>query len=122
MLNYEAILMCLILTGLGQVAHLGMVKIPSMKEKGIAANHAFSFKEWWSDDWTRIIGVFAFAVGLEIVIEKLSGEKPQWDIWKYAAYLFWGFMLSSIVQKKYSVYEKKVTKIIDRKTNIADEK
>lgn len=120
MINVESILMCVLLTGLGQLSHLGMVKIPSMKQKGVAANHPFSFKQWFSDDWTYLLSVFTFSIGVEIIIDNFAGAKPNYDLYKWAAYFFWGFMLSSIVQKKYSVYEKKVETLIDVKTNIAD--
>lgn len=122
MFDLHSILICILLTFLGQFAHLGMVKIPAMIQNGKAANHPFSFSEWICYDWIRILGVFAFAVGAEIVLEKMAGAKPAWDVWKWLAYFFWGFMLSSIVQQRYGIYEKKITDIIDRKTDIADGK
>lgn len=121
MFNYEHIFLAVLITALGQIGHLGLVKIPSMQEKAAAVNIPFKMGEWLSSDWTRIVAIFSLSLAIEMVIQLFNGTQPKAEIWKFAFYGVWGFMLSSIVQKKYSSYEKKVMKFIDLKSNIADD-
>lgn len=95
-------------------------KIQQLKKQSKIANHAFSLKEYFSDDWASISASFV-SVGIGIfVIDELLKAKPQLAEYIKWFFIFVGYSGSSIIQSVLSVTAKKIDQIIDLKTNQAD--
>lgn len=97
-----------------------VVKIPKIQSLSKAANHAFSFKEYFINDWPAIVGsnltVLAFIWGWNEII----GLKPEVGNYGILIFLFVGFTGGSLALAGFSMASKKLTAIIDIKSNIAD--
>lgn len=117
----NSILLSYFLAGtLGVVFQICALKIPKLQQQSKVANHAFSFKEYLTDDWPAILASFV-AVGIMIAcIDELLQVKPELSKYVKWLFVFVGFTGSSIIQAILSVTNKKIMQIIDVKTNIAD--
>lgn len=106
---------------LGQALHLFWIKIPAVKKRANAANHKFSWAEYWREDWHLIIGTNVFGIMLIAGLDQLLNWKPA--ILEYVKWFFGGVgvFASTVILGKLSQYEKMLTKVIDIKTNIADD-
>lgn len=97
-----------------------VVKIPKLQVLSKAANHPFSFKEYFKDDWPAIVGsnltVLAFIWGWGEIV----GYKPALANYGILIFLFVGFTGGSLALAGFSVASKKLAAIIDVKSNIAD--
>ena len=98
-----------------------LLKIQQLKKQSKIANHIFSFKEYFSDDWISILTSFV-SVGVAIyTMDELINAKPQLAEYIKWFFIFVGFSGSSLIQSVLSVTAKKIDSIIDIKTNIADD-
>ena len=97
-----------------------LLKIPQLQQRSKAANHDFSIKDYFKDDWAVILASFV-TVGIVIIcIDELIAVKPELANYIKWLFVFVGFTGSSILQAVLSVTNKKIMAIIDIKTNIAD--
>lgn len=105
----------------GQALHLFLVKVPSIKKRASAANKQFYFKEWWNCDWNVIIGTQCIGAMVIIGLNELVQWKPE--ILDYVKWFFAGVGAfgSTVAMAKFSQYEKELTRVLDLKSNIADE-
>lgn len=98
-----------------------LLKIQQLKKQSKIANHIFSFKEYFSDDWISILTSFV-SVGVAIyTMDELINAKPQLAEYIKWFFIFVGFSGSSLIQSVLSVTARKIDSIIDIKTNIADD-
>lgn len=111
---------CVAMFVLGQLAHLFLVKIPSVKIRCRAANKTFIFKEWWACDWNIIIGTQVIGALVILGLDELISWKP--DVLDYVKWFFAGVGAfgSTIAMAKASQFEKGLTGLIDIKSNVSD--
>ena len=105
---------------LGQMLQLFWLKIPSLKKRAKVANYKFSVKDYFSEDWHLIAGTQVFGAMAVLGLNELTHWRPEiLDVvkWFFAAIGAFG---SSVVLSKLSVFEKKLSNVIDFKTNIGD--
>lgn len=105
---------------IGVALNIFAVKIPKLKSLGKAANHPFKFKEYISDDWPSIVASILTVIAIIWVWTEIVGIKPELENYAKLLFIFVGFTGSSIALAGMSVASKKLTAIIDIKTNIAD--
>lgn len=105
---------------LGILFQIFAIKIPTLKSKYTAANRAFTFKEYISDDWYTILASFISVAILVFGLDEVLGLRPELEKYIKWLFVFVGFTGSSVIQAIMSVANKKIMAIIDVKTNIAD--
>lgn len=105
---------------LGIMFHVFVIKVASAKIKSKAANLQFSFGQYLKDEWVVLIGNLICVCMLIVGLDELIGIKPS--IAKIVKWLFFfvGISGSSIFMFAFSVADRKIRKVIDIKTNIAD--
>lgn len=104
----------------GQLLHLLVVKIPSLRNKTRQANKKFSLKDWFAEDWNLIIGLNILGSMFLIGLDEVLAWKPEIQNvvkWFFAAVGAFG---NSIVLQKFSKYEHVLGSVLDIKANIAD--
>ncbi len=101
------------------VAH-SLMKFNALNNKAVSANATFSFKDYLALDKVPIMLSFLSIILLWLVFDEISGKYEI--VGKYPSLAFggMGFTGSYIIQYIGSVAEKKITGIIDTKTNKAD--
>lgn len=105
---------------LGILLHILAVKIPSIKAKSKVANLQFKLKDYLNDDWPAMLASLV-SVGIMIVgLNELLQLRPELTRYVRWLFIFVGFTGSSIIQAGLSVANQKIMKIIDYKTNVAD--
>lgn len=104
----------------GQLFHLFVQKIPAMKTRAKAANFKFTLKDYWNEEWYMICGALVLGMMLTIGASEIVQWKPQVADWMRWFYGFVGYFFNSLIVGKLGQYEKKLSRIIDIKTNIAD--
>jgi hypothetical protein len=104
----------------GQILLLTWVTVPSLKEKFRTANKDFSFWKWVRSDAHIIVGNLVFGAVFLIGIDEIIEWKP--GIAKYIKFFYFllGAFGTTIAQEKWSPTKKKLSNLIDLKTNIAD--
>ena len=104
----------------GQLLQLFWLKIPSLKKRAKAANYKFSIKEYWAEDWYLIAGTEVLGAMVIIGLNEITHWKPE--IIDVVKWFFGGIGAfgSSVILSKLSAYEKKLSEVIDVKTNISD--
>lgn len=97
-------------------------KIIRLKQASKNANHAFSFKEYITDDWPAVLASFATLGILCFCLDEALAIRPE--LAKIVKYLFAfvGFTGSNIAQSLFSLTSKKISAIIDIKTDAYDGK
>jgi hypothetical protein len=105
---------------LGLLLQVFAIKLPYAKKKATVANYPFSFKCWILDEWTVIVGNIVSVLLLLVLIDNLIALKPGLKNYIEFLFAFVGFTGSSIFMAAFSAFDKKVMKVIDEKTNIAD--
>lgn len=96
-------------------------KIKTLQVKSKLANHNFSFKEYFSDDWATIAASFVSVLILCYCLDEILAVKPVLVDYIKWLFVFVGFTGSSVIQSLFSVTSKKINDIIDIKTNLADD-
>jgi hypothetical protein len=114
------ILWCAAMYILGQLFHLFVQKIPAMKSRAKAANYEFTLKDYWREEWFMICGALCLGIMLIIGASEIVQWKPQVADWMRWFFGFVGYFFNSLIVGKLGQYEKKLSKIIDAKTNFAD--
>lgn len=113
-------LICAAMSVLGQLAHLFLIKIPSIKNRARAANKAFIFREWWNSDWNVVLGTQVLILMLILGLKEFLTWKP--GVIDYVRWFFglFGAFGSTVAMAKGSSFEKNLTGLIDVKSNVAD--
>lgn len=106
---------------LGILLQIFAVKLPAVKSRAIAANHPFSFAAYLKDDWIVLVGNFIAVFILIVCLDELIILSPKIQNYIKWLFVFVGFTGSSIFMFAFSVADKKIRKVIDVKTNIADQ-
>lgn len=95
-------------------------KIQALKIRSKAANHSFTFKDYFTDDWPAILASFVSVAIAVLCVNELLKIKPALGDYIKWFFVFIGYTGSSLVQAVLSVTGKKLLAVIDIKTNVAD--
>lgn len=107
---------------LGQALMLFLFKIPDLQKLYKRANEDFSWKKYWQGDWALIVGTQVLGAMVIIGLDQLVNWKPwilDWVKWWFAGV---GALGAELVVSRLSNVKKYIMNVIDRKTNIADDK
>jgi hypothetical protein len=105
---------------LGLLLQVFVLKIPQAKAKAKVANHPFSLKLWFAEDWTILAGNIVAVFLLLTFVDHLIALKPGIKHYIELLFAFVGFTGSSVFMAAFSKFDKTVMKTIDEKTDIAD--
>lgn len=97
-----------------------LLKIPQLQSRAKAANHSFSLKDYFKNDWAVILASFVSVAIACVCVDELIAIKPVIAEYIKWFFVFVGFTGSTIIQAVLSVTNKKIMAVIDVKTNIAD--
>lgn len=118
-------LWCAIMFVLGQLLDFLWVQIPYYKNLWKTSNEEFSMKKFWKADWNVLMGTAVFGLILLIAADKV----PELIFHKKIDYTFFPIIFAalggfgvSIAMNKWGSTKKYIEDIIDKKTNIADNK
>lgn len=111
---------CLLGGILGILAHIFILKIPSLKQVSKAGNLRFSISEYFKDDWPSIIASLLAVLIMMFMMDEIIADSPC-----IAEKIKWffitiGYTGSSIIQNWLGNSAKRINQVIDIKTNIAD--
>jgi len=113
---------CFIGGVIGILCHVLLLKLPAMKKRAENANTDFKVSEYLKNDWLTIAGSFITVFVAIFVLDELLAMKPSVAKWVKFFFVFVGYTGSSILQGIFSKTETQIQKVIDVKTNIADNK
>ena len=118
----EVYIHCVISGFLGIMFHIAAVKMPALKRRSKAANKPFEPLSVFKDDWLGIAASGLTVIITTYLLEEFAGFSPY--IMQYVKFFFVavGFMGSSFLLSVLSKADKAINKVIDRKSNIADDK
>lgn len=120
-MNQQMYLWCSIL-GLIGIAFQTLIKINKLQTQSKLANHAFKIRDYFENDWTTILlNLLTLAVAV-ISIDEVVKYKPQVVSFIKWFFFFIGYTGSSILNSLLSKTQDGLNKIIDIKSNIADNK
>lgn len=111
---------CLIGGFIGILCHVFLLKLPALKKRAEKANTAFSVKQYFKNDWITLVGSLLTVVVVIFVLDELIAFKPSIEKWLKFSFVFIGYTGSSILQGIFSKTEDKIQRIVDEKTNKAD--
>ncbi len=114
------ILLWYFIAGVLGVSLQTLLKISSLKMRAKNANHVFSIKGYFADDYPTILASVVSVLILIVCIDELLGVRPALAEYIKWLFVFVGFTGSSLIQSVMSVTNKKIMAIIDVKSNIAD--
>lgn len=106
---------------LGILFHI-LLKIKALKRRSKAANIKFSYAEFISDECITIAISAVSVVIFIIILPELINYREWVQDWVRFMFVSVGFMGSSILQSFFSKTEKNLLDVIDKKTDIADDK
>lgn len=119
-MSKENIIWCAVMYLLGQLFHLFMQKIPALRKRAKAANYEFTMADYWTEEWNVVFGALVFGVMLIVGAGEIVKWKPEVaDLIRWF-FGFVGYFFNSLIVGKLGQYEKKLSNIIDIKTNTAD--
>lgn len=99
-----------------------LVKLRSLKERNKVANETFSVISYFKDDYITLLLALVSLLVLLIGVPHLLAYKPDWADWFWLIFVLWGYTGTSILLAFFSRAEAKINKVIDIKTDIADNK
>lgn len=113
-------LQCVAMFVCGQLLQLFWLKIPSLKKRAKAANYKFSAADYWNEEWHLIIGTEVLGAMAIMGLNEIVHWKPE--VLDYVKWFFGaiGAFGSSVMLSKLSSYEKKLTEVINVKTDTSD--
>lgn len=109
------------LIGLLGIAFQTMMKIKVLSDKARAANTHFQFKDYFIQDYPTVILNFIVLTACIFASDEILNFKPILLNYIKGFYFFIGFTGSAILNMVLSNVNKRIMKIIDEKTNTADE-
>jgi len=107
---------------LGQLFHVLVIKLPALKKRATDANTTFNPAQYFKDDWLALTASLVTILICIFLFDEITGAYPS--IVKYAKFffIFVGYTGSSVLLGALSRADKKIQKVVDTKTNIADHK
>lgn len=118
----QTYLLCALAGILGIAFHLFAIKIPSAKTRAAAANIKFTVGDFIS---TEIAGIASSVLAVALIL-LMAGEllniRPDAKNWVITIFAFIGFAGSSILLAIFNKVNTQINKVVDIKTDIADNK
>lgn len=105
---------------IGIMCHVFLLKLPALKRRADKANTSFSVGAYFKNDWLTLVGSLLAVVVAMFVLDEILAFKPSIEKWLKFSFIFIGYTGSSILQGIFSKTENKIQKIVDEKTNKAD--
>lgn len=115
------LLQCAI-AGICGVLYHTIIKAQSVKKRFKAANQEFVISKFLRDEALAIASSVITVVLCLVVIDELFRISPRVADYIKALFAFMGYTGASIIQHVFGKSEKYILNIIDKKTNIADNK
>lgn len=110
----------LILCGVLGVLFHCCFKANTLKNQALAANIQFSLSTYINKDWLSIIASFLSVAIWYLLFSEVAIKYPELNNFERLSFVIMGGSGSYIIQYFFSTAEKKITSIIDKKTNEAD--
>lgn len=104
----------------GLSAHVVFIKLPSLIKLNKVANQPFSLGTYLKQDWWTLLATVFTLVFAAYVFPELSTYYPGLAAYPKVVFILVGYMGSSVLQAALSSATKRVSAIIDQKTDIAD--
>lgn len=120
-MSKENIIWCGAMYILGQLFHVFVQKIPALKKRAKAANYGFKMSDYWREEWNLVFAALIFGVMLVVGAGEIVTWKPEVADFLRWFFGFVGYFFNSMIIGKLGQYEKKLSRIIDIKTNTADD-
>lgn len=113
---------CFLAGLLGILFHVVAIKLPRLKKRFKAANVEFSFKAYLKGDALALISSLVTVIIVVYLLDELAGLKPAILDYVKFLFVFVGYSGSSLLIGALGKADTYVNKIINEKTDIADEK
>jgi hypothetical protein len=113
-------LQCFVIALLGGLLQTSF-KMRSLQIKAKLANLEFSIKQYLKDDWIVIGGNLITIFLCLFFVDEILNIKPEAIDYLKLGFAFVGYTGSDILNRVFSVANKKLNSAIDYKTTIADE-
>lgn len=98
------------------------MKAQGLKTKAKVGNISFKIKDYLADDYISIAFAFASIFVWLLIFGEVSTRYPQVIGYTRLSFVLFGGVGSHAIQYFFSVADKKIMNIIDKKTDIADNK
>jgi hypothetical protein len=110
------------LIGLLGIIFQTLIKLSMLKKQSTLANHPFKAADYFKDDWiTILLNIITLAVAI-IAMDELVKYQPKVLPFIKWFFFFIGYTGSSLLNFFLSKTQNTINKIIDVKSNIADDK
>lgn len=96
-------------------------KANSLKNQANVGNIQFSIKVYLIEDWISISASFLSVLIWFALFGEVATRYPELENYKRGTFVLMGYSGSYIIQYFLSTAEKKISSIIDKKTDIADD-
>ena len=118
-MNMQLYAQCFFIALLGSLLQTTF-KMRSMQIKAKLANLEFSVKQYLKDDWIVLSGNIITIIMCLFFISEVTNIKPEVMDYLKIGFAFIGYTGSDVLNRVFSVANKKLNSAIDYKTNIAD--
>ncbi len=98
------------------------LKANSLKNKARVGNVSFTVMTYLKDDVISILLSFVSVLIWLMLFGEVAGRYPQVENFQRGTFVLMGGFGSHVIQYFFSVAEKRIMSIIDKKTDIADNK
>lgn len=115
-------LLCSLLGLLGVLFHIFAVKAPQAQKRAEAANVPFKLIDYLKSDSLAITASIITVVIMVFLLDEIIGYNPSFIRYVKFGFVFVGYTGSSLLITLLGKFDKGITVIIDKKTNIADAK
>lgn len=119
-MSIQLYLQCFLIALLGSLLQTTF-KMRSLQIKAKLANLEFSITQYFKDDWIVMSGNIITIILCLFFTDEVINIKPEVIDYLKIAFAFVGYTGSDILNRVFSVANKKLNSAIDYKTNIADE-
>lgn len=116
------VLDCLIAGLLGILCHVFFLKLPALKNTADVSNIHFTPKTYFEQDWIPLVASVLTVVVFAFVLDEVLKIHPMVAQYLKFFFVFIGYTGSSVLQAALGVTDKKFKDIINKKTDIADNK
>lgn len=114
--------LCFISAVLAQLSYLFAIRIPAFKERMRVANETFTYGCYFSDDSTAIISAFLTIVLALVLTGEFLAYKPDYLSFIITIFAGVGALGTTLFIALLGKAQSKLNIIIDKKTDIADNK
>jgi hypothetical protein len=114
---------CVVLYALGQMVHILVVKIPSLRKQAAANNAPFTGRMFWSTEWDKVV-LAALLPVIGLIVMSAMYQQGWVKTFLPAAeitFLFGGFSGSSLILSKFGKMNPFLNSVADKQTNLLQE-